>query len=76
MRTIEAISYFKKGIYPIWEDKRNCFGSDLSTMFLGITAEEIDKISIYFLINIFSEEYPFNDQVKQKWILSLFFAKY
>lgn len=34
-------------------------------MFLGITAEEIDKIYVEFLANIFSEEFPYNEQVNQ-----------
>lgn len=49
MRTIDAISFFKKGIKPIWEDDKNSKGHDVSTKFIGATAEEIDRIYLILI---------------------------
>jgi len=59
MRSVEAISFFKRGIKPAWEDEKNVRGGDLSTKFSGASSQEVDEIYHYLLMNIFCEEFPF-----------------
>lgn len=64
LRAVDAISFFKKGIKPIWEDAKNKNGYDLWTKFTSCCATEVDEIYHYLLTSIISSEYPFLEDVR------------